>query len=90
VFTRRAYYALTASREIAESSELGVLRKHVLEVALRPISTMLATDMVQTINGQTFHDLPLIVAFVLVVLRLVVDLADGFVDPRIRPRGSSS
>jgi ABC-type dipeptide/oligopeptide/nickel transport system permease component len=32
---------LTASREIAESSELGVLREHVLKVALLPITTIL-------------------------------------------------
>jgi len=46
VLTRRAYYALAASREIAESSELGVLRKHVLKVALLAITTMLAVAFV--------------------------------------------
>jgi peptide/nickel transport system permease protein len=101
------------------ASELRLLRKHVLKVALLPITTMLAMDMgtaltaaiyvetvfglhglglavVQAINGQTFYDLPLIVAVVFVVaativlLTLIVDLAYGFLDPRIRLQRKAS
>ena len=110
-------YVMTARAKGA--SEGRVLRKHVLKIALLPITTMLAMDMgtaltaaiyvetvfglrglglavVQAINGQTFYDLPLIVAVVfvvaatIVVLTLIVDLAYGFLDPRIRLRGSEA
>jgi peptide/nickel transport system permease protein len=110
-------YVMTARAKGA--SEGRVLRKHVLKIALLPITTMLAMDMgtaltaaiyvetvfglrglglavVQAINGQTFYDLPLIVAVVfvvaatIVVLTLIVDLAYGFLDPRIRLRGGEA
>jgi peptide/nickel transport system permease protein len=52
----------------------------------------LGLSLVNAINGSTFYDLPFIVAVVfvvaatIVVLTLVVDLAYGLLDPRIRLR----
>jgi len=52
----------------------------------------LGLTLVSAINGQTFYDLPFIVAVVflvaatIVVLTLVVDVAYGLLDPRIRLR----
>ena len=65
---------MRANREIAESSQLGVLRKHVLEVALLPITTMLAMDVEQAINfAYGFLD------------RADPPPAEGFLGPRPEP-----
>jgi peptide/nickel transport system permease protein len=56
----------------------------------------LGLSLVNAINGSTFYDLPFIVAVVfvvattIVVLTLVVDLAYGLLDPRIRLRRAAA